>query len=596
MPRKVFTPALVVGTTLMAILACSGGGSNAPAPAIANFAASPVSITTGGSAQLTATYSNGTGLVTPGNLALASGVPLSVSPTTLGANTYTLTVSGPGGATTATAAVTVVAAPQITSFLTDKSLLSSGQSAQLTAVFSGGTGVVTPGNFSITSGTPLAVSPSASTTYTLTVNNSLGAQATSTLNVGVVAPAQLTSFTADQNQLWLGQNTQLRAVFAGGTGVVAPGNLAITSGAALPISPTANTTYTLTVTNSARAIITANTSVNVETQPSLITSFTANPAMFNLGSSTQFSWVLGGGQPQTLALNGTNVFGSTQASLTPSGPAQTFTLQAASPLGAAARSVTVQPWGIYPFLGTFGGDGNLDGQGSAARFEGPWSVVRDAAGNRYVSDTYNHAIRKITPGGLVTTFAGQSQGSQRGMGYLDGKGTAAQFNAPTGLAIDGFGNLYVSDEGNYVIRKITPSGDVSTLAGQPGVQGHADGTGSGATFAGPSGLAVDGAGNLYVADENSGTIRKVTPTGKVTTIAGTAGTNGSLDATGPTAKFSTSLQGLALDPVRQVPIPSVMRTAKAAMPLSDPCTGQIWRWMIRATSTSRRAIGTPSGR
>jgi secreted PhoX family phosphatase len=113
-----------------------------------------------------------------------------------------------------------------------------------------------------------------------------------------------------------------------------------------------------------------------------------------------------------------------------------------------------------------------------------------------------------------------------GPGNLDGAGAEARFNFPDGVAVDRAGNLYVADTGNSTIRKITAAGVVTTLAGAPGIQGSADGTGADARFASPAGVAVDSAGNLYVADGNT-TLRKVTPAGVVTTLAGTAGMAGS---------------------------------------------------------------------
>ena len=130
-----------------------------------------------------------------------------------------------------------------------------------------------------------------------------------------------------------------------------------------------------------------------------------------------------------------------------------------------------------------------------------------------------HTIRKVTPGGVVTTLAGLAGSS----GSADGTGSAAQFNYPSGVAVDSAGNVYVADNDNDTIRKVTPAGVVTTLAGLAGSSGSADGTGSAARFNGPADVAVDSAGNVYVADQNNYTIRKVTPGGVVTTLAGLAG-------------------------------------------------------------------------
>jgi hypothetical protein len=133
----------------------------------------------------------------------------------------------------------------------------------------------------------------------------------------------------------------------------------------------------------------------------------------------------------------------------------------------------------------------------------------DSAGNVYVADTFNHTIRKITPGRVVTTLAGTA-----GVwGSADGIGTEAQFDQPSGVAVDSAGNVYVADSFNDTIRKITPSGLVTTLANTAGVEGSVDGIGTAAQFHYPQGLAVDSTGNLYVADRFNHAIRKGQPAG-----------------------------------------------------------------------------------
>ncbi|MEI6569074.1 MAG: cadherin-like beta sandwich domain-containing protein, partial [Verrucomicrobiota bacterium] len=241
--------------------------------------------------------------------------------------------------------------------------------------------------------------------------------------------------------------------------------------------------------------------------------------------------------------------------------------------------------------------GYANGTGAAARFDWPQGVALDAAGNTYVADQNNHSIRKITPGGVVTAFAGSTTG-----GYLDGVGTAAQFKYARGVAVDGAGNVYVADGNNhrirkitsagvvttlaggagasdgrgyldargtnamftfpsnvaidsgtnvyvveYVnrIRKITPAGDVTTLAGS-GVAGYADGNGTNASFNNAFGLVVDAGGNVYVGDGGNNCIRKITPTGDVSTMAGSEAHSGYLDGTGAAARFSDPY-GLAMD-------------------------------------------------
>jgi MYXO-CTERM domain-containing protein len=185
--------------------------------------------------------------------------------------------------------------------------------------------------------------------------------------------------------------------------------------------------------------------------------------------------------------------------------------------------------------------GSADGTGTEARFYAPEGVAVDPAGNVYVSDTGNHKIRKITPAGVVSTLAGAGVS-----GYADGTGETARFREPSGIAADATGNVYVADWGNHAIRKITPAGVVTTFAGSGGVLGNADGTGSAARFQLPSGVAVDAAGNVYVADTLNHTIRKITSAGVVTTLAGLAEAKGSAAGKGSDARFSHPL-GIAVD-------------------------------------------------
>ncbi|MBX3738196.1 MAG: immunoglobulin domain-containing protein [Candidatus Didemnitutus sp.] len=186
--------------------------------------------------------------------------------------------------------------------------------------------------------------------------------------------------------------------------------------------------------------------------------------------------------------------------------------------------------------------GNADGTGKAARFYSPIGAAFDRAGNLWVADTYNHTIRKITPAGVVTTVAGLAGFS----GATDGTGDAARFNYPAGLALDGAGNIYVAESRNHTVRRITPAGVVTTVAGLAATPGSVDGTGNAARFNTPEGIAIDGAGNLYVADTNNSTIRKITATGVVTTFAGKAETSGATDGLGEAARFKMPT-GLAVD-------------------------------------------------
>ena len=160
---------------------------------------------------------------------------------------------------------------------------------------------------------------------------------------------------------------------------------------------------------------------------------------------------------------------------------------------------------VTTFAGS-GAQGNTDGSGTAATFNCPWGVAVDAGGNVYVADSHNHTIRKISPSGVVITLAG----TQFSSGAADGSSITAQFNYPSGVAVDTAGNVFVADTNNHKIRRISLAGVVTTLAGTE-VEGGTNGSGAAASFANPYGVAVDAGGNIYVADTQNHKIRKGIP-------------------------------------------------------------------------------------
>lgn len=248
----------------------------------------------------------------------------------------------------------------------------------------------------------------------------------------------------------------------------------------------------------------------------------------------------------TVGKSGTNNGSTTDPDVTfnlPHGPAvdASGNVYVADYNGSTIRKIT-STGTVTTLAGTAGSPGNIDGTGAAARFNLPSDLAVDSAGNVYVADSGNHLIRKITPAGVVTTVAG-TIGTP---GNANGKGTAARFNNPRGLACDATGNLYVADTGNNTIRKIAPDGEVTSLAGASGTFGSDDGAGASARFSFPNAIAVDTAGNLYVADELNSTIRKITPAGVVTTLAGLAGSTGRVDGSGSAARFDRPT-GLTVD-------------------------------------------------
>ena len=192
------------------------------------------------------------------------------------------------------------------------------------------------------------------------------------------------------------------------------------------------------------------------------------------------------------------------------------------------RMVTVPGAVVTTLAGQFGSgaSGFQDGPGVSAKFDFMQGIAVDDAGIVYVADQLNQRIRKIMPDGTTSTLAGNGIDN-----FADGPAASAMFSMPGGVAVTPNGSIvYVADSGTNRIRKIT-GGQVTTLAGS-GSFGHQDGTGGGAIFYNPSGICLDAAGDLYVADGNSCMIRKVTSSGVVTTIAGTYQVAGHTNGTG----------------------------------------------------------------
>jgi sugar lactone lactonase YvrE len=291
-------------------------------------------------------------------------------------------------------------------------------------------------------------------------------------------------------------------------------------------------------------VLHAQTAPVITSQPSSKT--------INQGTSTTFTIVATG---TTLTyqwmFNGSAISGATAASYTISSPTPdnggnytcvVTSAGAASTTSSTATLLVYVPYVVKTIAGSAYVMGSANGTGSAASFLSPQGLVVDSSGNVYVADTGNSVIRKVTSKGEVTIFAGTPGVT----GSTDGPSTVALFNYPCGIAIDPSGNLYVADTYNCIIRKITPAGIVSTLAGQaptaaipsPINSGFTNATGTSAKFNFPRGVACDGAGNVYVADTLNGAIRKITAAGVVTSIAGSpANTPQSLDGTGTAARF-----------------------------------------------------------
>lgn len=220
-------------------------------------------------------------------------------------------------------------------------------------------------------------------------------------------------------------------------------------------------------------------------------------------------------------------------------------LTAAVPVGAGSGIIKVTVNGkttagpsftylLTPVTTTIAGSGTAganDADGTLASFNGPIGIVIDNDGNLYVADSKNNKIRKISTTGTVRTFAGSGTA-----GLVNGIGAAACFNHPDALTIDNAGNIYVADELNHVIRKITPTGSVSTFAGS-GAYGLTNGSLALAAFKNPTGISIDGLGNFYVADPQNNVIRKIDNAGMVSTFAGNS-ISALTDGTGTAASFN----------------------------------------------------------
>jgi sugar lactone lactonase YvrE len=249
--------------------------------------------------------------------------------------------------------------------------------------------------------------------------------------------------------------------------------------------------------------------------------------------------------------------------------------------------------------------GHVDDYGTNARFERPTGIAVDSAGIVYVVDDLDNTVRRIDTNHLVTTLAGSSNQS----GSSDGNGPQALFNAPSAVAVDTSGNLYVADTLNDTIRRVTPTGSVTTLAGSPGTAGFQDGQGGAAQFNRPQGIAIDGSGNLYVADTGNNVLRRITPSGAVTTVAGSAtGPTQDVNGIGTAASLEAPL-GIDVSPQGVVyftdSLAHTLREATAGVPLIgssfDPqsaSVGQAATFTVQATGAAPLAYqwsfnGTP---
>jgi len=321
-------------------------------------------------------------------------------------------------------------------------------------------------------------------------------------------------------------------------------NIVTFNGTNATITQATTTQITTTVPTGAttgKIVITVNSKTVTSS-----TDFTVESNNANVPSITSFS-PASGSTGTTVIINGTNfsvtpsenviAFNGTQGTVT---EATTTQITTTVPVGASTGKITIH---VGNLTATSNDDfvylpsaivSTLAGDGSDSDFENPMGVASDGSGNIYVADAAKNLIRKVTPDGVISTLAGSGSAD-----YADGTGTAASFNGPFGVAVDAVGNVFVADTYNHRIRKITVDGIVSTLAGN-GDSDFADGTGTEARFSYPTGVAVDASGNVYVAEIGNYRIRKITAEGVVSTLAG-SGASGSDDGIGTDAQFNAPL-------------------------------------------------------
>jgi uncharacterized alkaline shock family protein YloU len=312
------------------------------------------------------------------------------------------------------------------------------------------------------------------------------------------------------------------------------GSISINSGAASTTSTSVTLTLSATDAVGVTGYYVSETSTTPTATASGWTSVTSTTSYSN--SSVSFTLSSGDGTKTVYAWF-KDAAGNVSSSVSDTITLSTTTTGGSTLMGGSIQgtslNLTSTNAAVTTFAGSAGSSGSTDGTGTSARFYAPFGTTTDGT-NLFVSDLYNHTIRKIVIStGVVTTIAGTA-GS---IGSTDGTGTSARFYYPNGITTDGT-NLFVADSFNHTIRKIVIStGVVTTIAGTAGSVGSTDGTGTSARFYTPQGITTDGT-NLFVVDKGNHTIRKIViSTGVVTTIAGTAGSSGSTDGTGTSARF-----------------------------------------------------------
>ena len=468
-----------------------------------------------------------------------------------GSTTISYTITNSCGTATATASVTInpAAAP---GSLSGTTALCPGQVSTLTASGStGGTWSSTNTSVASVDGSGDVYGVSAGTTtisYTITTTcGTVAATAAVTIN-----PAPSAGTISGSGTLCTGATTTLTDAASGGTWSSGSTTIATISSAGAVTGVSSGTSaITYTVINSC-GTATATTSITVHPAPSAghisgATSITTGATISLSDTTSGGTWTSTNTSVATVSGTGT-VTGVALGSTTIS-----YSVTNSCGTAVATLAMTVSPavpasCGVITILAGTGTPGYSGDGGSAVAAElyVPFGVAVDGSGNLYIADPYDYVIRKVTFAGTISTIAGTGSSGYSGDG---GAATAAKMNLPQGVAVDAAGNVYVADFNNNCIRKINTSGIISTIAGN-GSAGYA-GDGGPATAAQlyrPSSVAVDASGNLFVADANNQCIRKITSSGTITTVAGTGGTSGySGDGGAATAAQLWQPVGVAVD-------------------------------------------------
>ena len=441
------------------------------APVISGFTAAPLTITAGQSSTLSWAVSGAGNIIISPAIGIVTGNSIVVTPAQT--TTYTLTATNTAGANFATITITVsgtLPGPSISSFTATKNLITAGASITLTAVFSGGSGIVDKGVGQITSGTPVAIAPTSSTTYTLTVTGN-GGTVTASTTVTVVAPPVISSFTAAQSSISPGSSTTLNATFLG-TGVITPGIGAVTSG--IPVSTgilNTNTTFTLTVTNAAGLSISETLTVQTAGSLPTISSFQATPPSIAVGQSSILTWSVTGATSLSIS-PGVGAVTGTSVSVSPI-ITTTYTILALNAAGSSTSkiTVTVTAPALAPKISDFGFTANPIRPGLASSITAVFSEGTAVIDN---------GVGEVTSGQSIDIYPQSTKTYTVCVTGPGGTATASRTITVTSASI-------------YVVGSVdNPSGDPGYW--QNGVYSHLDPTCSRET----AGAIVLSGGNLYV--------------------------------------------------------------------------------------------------